>query len=312
MLSRDDLRLALEPGIRRVRLDGLNVYMNAPLRTASPSPTISVVDAETVLGPLLGEPVRQVIEGTPLVMLDPGHGGKDPGASGYHRTVEKRLALDIAKRVRRRLRRTGIDVALTREGDKPLTLAGRVGIARSRGADAFISIHLNASRNRKARGVETYVLPARGFPSTSDGTRSDRSYPGNQFDALNTILASYVQKGLVAATGSPDRGVRRARFSVLRSATFPAILVECGFVSNGLEAKQLGRRDYRDRIAEGIARGIQTYVGRTTRGIRTAQSGPETPGTGNMDREAPDRLPGDTARRTSAPQGARDPRPSGR
>ena len=311
-LSRPGMQLKLTPGIRRLQMNGMSLYMNEPLSTLAAEPTISVADAETVLGPLMGAYIKQVIRERPLVVLDPGHGGADPGASGHFRTVEKSIALDIARRVRRKLRQTGIDVHLTRDRDHALSLPNRIVRARARGAHLFVSIHLNASRNRNAQGVETYVLPARGYPSTSNGSVSDRPYPGNKFDALNTLLACYVQKGLLTTTGATDRGVRRARFSVLRNASFPAVLVECGFLSNRTEADRLRVKDYRDSVAEGIAFGIQTYAGRAMRTIRPGESGPETAETGNKDHAGRDRPLDDIVPKTSAPRRAQDLRPSGR
>jgi N-acetylmuramoyl-L-alanine amidase len=312
LLSRPGLEMALTPGNRRVRINDMSIYMNDPLRSTPGKLTISDADAHTVLAPILGTPVLQEIGERPCVVLDPGHGGPDPGASGYHRTVEKRLALDIARRVRRKLGGTGIDVHLTRDRDHGLTLQGRVASARSRRADMFISIHLNSGDNRRAQGIETFVLPARGYPSTSNGTKSHARYPGNDFDALNTLLASCVHKGVLSRTDATDRGVRRARFSVLRNATFPAVLMECGFLSNHGEAQQLRHREYRDLVAEGITRGILTYVSKVEAPVRSAQSDRENVETGSTDRAGLDMLPDDTEPKTSAPKRAQDLRPSDR
>lgn len=255
-----------EAGIRKVVVNGVSVYLNRSVVRAAGNWVIAPVDAVDTVGAMLFPSRALRKAAAALVVLDPGHGGTDPGA-GQGSMQEKNLALDIAKRVRDRLRDNHINVMLTRDRDTFVSLEERCWRADRYGADVFVSIHLNASRNPAISGVETYIVPASGYPTTVEleqnivsGKRKD--CPGNRFDGANVVLAQYLHKGLMAHTGSPDRGVRRARFYVIRNANSPAALVECGFLSNRSEAKKISDASYRDRIAEGISRGILTYLSR--------------------------------------------------
>jgi len=254
-------RLSFRTDSREMRFDGVLVHLNGPALHRSRW-LVTADDVETVLEPLLSNEARHRAAPPLTVILDPGHGGEDSGAVGRGGILEKDLVLDIARCVRRRLRGCGAKVRLTRERDRALELDARTSLARDWGADAFVSIHLNAAASVGANGVETYVLPAAGYPSTSGGTNDKHAHPGNRYDRASILLACYVQKGILAATGADDRGVRRARYELLREAPCPAILVECGFVTNPADGANLARRHYRERIARGIAEGVLTFIGR--------------------------------------------------
>ena len=254
-------RFSFHAGSRKVLLDGIVLYMNGPAVYDSRW-LVTRTDAESMLLPLLDGERRHRATPPLTVVLDPGHGGMDSGAVGERDIHEKELVLDIARCVRRRLRGCGAEVKLTRERDQAMTLSARGKQAKKWGADVFVSIHLNAAANSGARGVESYVLPAAGYPSTSGGTNHEHSHAGNRYDQSSIRLASYVHKGMLAATGAPDRGVRRARYQVLREAPCPAVLVECGFVTNPNDAGNLVRRSYRESMARGIAEGVLTFIGR--------------------------------------------------
>jgi len=256
-------RVVFIPSVRRITLDGIAVYMNGPFESGLDGGHVSTVDAGTVLEPLLqGTSAPPLPSTPPLIVLDPGHGGEDPGAVGINFVTEKDVVLVITKRLRSALVQSGVQVRLTREDDRYLSLGDRISLVRQWRADAFISIHLNSSANHTAGGVETFVLPARGFPSTSNGTNGDGDYPGNRYDAENTRLAFFIQKGLLYQTQGEDRGLRRARYEVLRDAPCPAILAECGFVTNRKEAKLLQQPAYCERVAQGLASGLLTYISR--------------------------------------------------
>jgi N-acetylmuramoyl-L-alanine amidase len=252
---------------RRIVFNGLTLHLNAPVTRWNSQWTIEVADAQGVVGPLWRPEGALAGRGARLVVLDPGHGGSDPGAQDGHRTDEKRLTLDVARRVRSQLRRAGVMVLLTRDRDLTLPLDERSRRANRWGADVFVSIHFNATRDRRVCGVETYVLPAAGYPSTAESRsgkpRMDtRPVAGNDHDGANTLLGYWLQRGLLSAGGTQDRGVRRARFSVLRDVACPSALVECGFISNRRECDRLLTEDYRTRLADGIARGTLTYLSR--------------------------------------------------
>jgi len=244
---------------RRLIFNGRLFWLNGAVMPSGKTWAISRADAETVVKPLLQSGSVLKHQGYNLVVLDPGHGGKDTGTIGHRRVYEKKVVLDITKRIKKKLNASNVAVRMTRTGDKTLTLDERPQLASRWGADAFVSIHANSAPRKSAQGVETFVMPAAGFPSTTSVTPDKRSYPGNRHDDANTLLAGYIQQGLLAHTQTPDRGVKRARFAVLRDAPCPAALVEVGFLSNATEASLLIDAAYRDAVAEGIAQGILTY-----------------------------------------------------
>ena len=261
-LSSRNYSLSFTHDSRKILLNNMQIFMNGPALRKSQDWTISTADAETVIDPLLADPLPSGLPHSAMVVLDPGHGGMDGGASG-RRVMEKEAVLDIARRVRTKLADSGLLVRLTRDKDIDLPLRARSTMARKWKANLFVSIHLNAASSDNASGFETYVLPANGFPSTADKTCNSVDYPGNSHNIRNTVLACYVHRGVLHATGSIDRGIRRARFDVIRNAPCPAVLVECGFLSNPAEETKLSQKSHRDAIAEGIARGILTYTSRS-------------------------------------------------
>jgi N-acetylmuramoyl-L-alanine amidase len=252
--------LSFRVGSRRLLFNNRIFWLNKAVRKTGKHATLSRADADTVIAPLLRGRTLLKGKGFSMVVLDPGHGGPDSGTIGPRQLYEKHIVLDISKRVKRKLNASNVAVRMTREKDSALTLQQRPRLAASWGADAFISIHANSARNKMAGGIETFVIPAAGFPSTSSNKPDPKAYAGNQNDAANTLLAGLIQQGMLAHTKAPDRGVKRARFSVLRGARCPAVLVEAGFLSNSKEATLLNTASYRDHIAEGIAQGILTYL----------------------------------------------------
>jgi N-acetylmuramoyl-L-alanine amidase len=170
------------------------------------------------------------------VILDPGHGGFDRGAaSGF--VYEKHLALDTARRVGQLLESAGLKVILSRSSDVFITLDNRSNLGNSRGNAIFVSVHYNYNRGGSGHGIETYYC-------------HDDSY----------LLAAYIQSYVITQTNLTSRGVKSANFHVIRATTRnPAVLVECGFVSNSSERASMMYGEYRERIAMGIAKGILAY-----------------------------------------------------
>ncbi len=233
-----------------------------------------------------GDPVANLIPGGAgeaggrrlRVVLDPGHGGRDPGAIGVRGIREKDVTLSIAREVAARLREDGRwEVRLTREGDQTLALEQRTAIANAFGADLFISIHANASPSRRAGGVETYYLER----ATDRAARrlAARENGGGEVDEMEHILADVVltakvresrrlaedlQAALVGRLsqmkrGLRDLGVKRGPFYVLAGAFMPAVLVETAFLTHPEEARLLGDSAFRRQAAEAIAAGIETF-----------------------------------------------------
>ncbi len=183
-------------------------------------------------------PSSQVQDGRTVIVIDPGHGGADPGAVGIGGIHEADIVLSIAQQVADLLEEQGIRAVLTRSDDREVELEPRVDLADSVGADLFVSIHANAiSLSRPdVNGIETYYYDTGG------------------------ALASSIHNSLVAATGMPDRGVRQARFYVLTQTSMPAVLVEVGFVTGREDAARLQSATARSQIAAAIAQGILRYV----------------------------------------------------
>jgi N-acetylmuramoyl-L-alanine amidase len=172
------------------------------------------------------------------VVVDPGHGGPDPGAIGIGGLREIDVVTPIAFRVAESLRRQGVEAVLTREDDRDLGLEPRVQLANRLNATVFVSIHANSINLSRTdiSGLETY-------------------YYGS-----GKTLAQIIHRSVLESTGIPDRGVRQARFYVLRRTTMPSVLVEVGFVTGAEDSARLRDPDYQNRMAEAIARGVLQYV----------------------------------------------------
>lgn len=226
---------------------------------------------------------RPVDKGVKRIVLDPGHGGKDPGAVGKNGTREKDINLNVSLLLKSMLEKElGVEVLMTRSDDRFISLSGRTRFAMDNKADLFVSLHTNASRGRSARGLETYYLST---SSTSDSRAVEalendvvELYEGAEakkaYDALDFILsdmsqtefleysnelATLVQRNLVSGIQGPDRGVKQASFYVLRGAFMPAILIEMGFISNLSEEALLANAEYQERLARTIFEGIKRF-----------------------------------------------------
>ena len=255
--------LIFHPDSRKLGFGGLTLWLNGPLLRHNGAFTVTRADLDAVIDPLCRPSTTLRDTRVRTVVLDPGHGGDDSGAIGRRRLYEKKVVLDIAKRVRRKLQANQVSALMTRTGDQTVSLKERAARTFRWKGDLLISIHLNAASNPLAEGIETFVLPAPGHPSTGGGNGALHGYPGNRFDAASLLLASYVHRGLLAQPGAADRGIKRARFELLRNAPCPAVLVECGFISHAGEEARILDPNYRDALAEGIARGILTMISKS-------------------------------------------------
>jgi N-acetylmuramoyl-L-alanine amidase len=222
---------------------------------------------------------RQLGLGVSKIVIDPGHGGHDPGAKGLG-VSEAELVLDVALRLEALLQqRPGFETVLTRRTDDYVTLEERTGIANREEADLFLSIHANASGNAGVRGVETYFLnfalnrqaEAVAARENAGSGRTMASLPGiirsitlsskvNESRDFATLVQQSMIRGLRPANGSlKDLGVKQAPFMVLIGATMPSILAEISFVTNRPEARLLKTSAYRQKIAESLLAGIIKY-----------------------------------------------------
>jgi len=177
-----------------------------------------------------------------VIVIDAGHGGSDPGASG-NGIVEKELNLSVALRVQKLLEKAGIKVVMTRSGDTYPTLDERNSISAQSGADAFVSIHTNTASASSASGTETY------YNSDGDQNRANKSKQ----------LAGFIQNRLYKAIGTRNRGVLENDFRVIKYNPLPAVLVELGYLSNPSDAKKLKSNSYRDLAARSIYEGILDF-----------------------------------------------------
>jgi N-acetylmuramoyl-L-alanine amidase len=243
----------------------------APLRASTDRPVTNLGGGYS-LARQLGLKVSRIV-------IDPGHGGHDPGAKG--KTVdESELVLDIALRVEKLLQNVpGTEVILTRRDDEFVPLQERTAIANREGADLFLSIHANASENAAARGVETYFLNFASNMTAASVAARENAASGQAMSALPDFLraialnnkldesrdfATEVQRALVAGlrksnSGVRDLGVKQAPFAVLIGAAMPSVLAEISFVTNPQEAKLLKGNTYRQRIAESLVAAIRKY-----------------------------------------------------
>jgi N-acetylmuramoyl-L-alanine amidase len=226
------------------------------------------------------------------IVIDPGHGGKDPGAIGYNGLEEKTVVLDIAKRLKKIMReKTNYKIILTREKDVYLSLEERTAIANTLNADLFISLHANASRRRGAMGVETYFLDYTFNEEVLEIASRENNAPFLLKDDLQAILydlkktnyynesillANHVQESLILSLDSNyrkflNRGAKAAPFYVLFGAEMPSVLIETLFISNRKEEKMLRNERFKQRIAEAIFIGIQNYMSETKKDIRAVR-----------------------------------------
>jgi N-acetylmuramoyl-L-alanine amidase len=263
--------LAFQTDSRELVLNNTRVWLHEPVQPANGQWAIRGVDWRKSIDPILNPDPYLKTSGYRLVVLDPGHGGEDAGALGARGLEEKRVVLDIARRVRIQLANAGVRVYLTRQDDRFVELEERTRKAKSWGADVFVSIHLNSAADDEASGTETYVLTSSGFYSTAGGQLEGYD-AGSKFEGANVILGHQIQKAVMGRVVGVDRGVRRSRFLVLRQAPCPAALVECCFVSNRLEVQKILTEEYRDQLAAGLARGIVNYLNEVKRARLTAEA----------------------------------------
>ena len=192
--------------------------------------------------PLMATGLPGVAKGRFTVVIDPGHGGPDPGAVGIGGLRETDVVLDVSLQVARLLQDRGVRVFLTRTTEVDVDLPPRVSLANSSGADAFLSIHANALTMERpdVNGIETFFFQS----------------------PLSRALASAVQAEVLSVSpGSPDRGVKPGRFFVIRRTVMPSALVETGFVTGELDSPRLATAAHRQQLALAIARGILNYLG---------------------------------------------------
>jgi N-acetylmuramoyl-L-alanine amidase len=240
-------------------INNIKFILSYPVMETHGQVCISRMDLTKLLEPVLRPQKIKGADVVETVVLDPGHGGHDKGAwspYGY----EKTYTLDVALRAKKLLAAQGYRVVMTRSSDVFIPLYDRAGIANRQKNAVFISIHFNSGG--AGTGLETYTLAPRGVPSMmADGPRvSDLNpQPGNINDAQNMALATATHAAMVVRSRLYDRGIKRARFVVLRETTIPAVLIEGGFLSHSFDAKIVSTADYRQQMAQTIVTAVNNY-----------------------------------------------------
>ena len=256
-LTNPSARLEVAPDSRKARICGATVWLSLPVVNRAGVALISEADVETALQPLLFPPTSRARVRT--ICLDPGHGGRDPGniAGG---NFEKKYTLLLALATGKLLREAGFQVVLTRTNDQYVDLQDRPALAWHAGADLFVSLHYN-SGPRGLRGVEIHCVPPAGMKSSNagGGRGNEPASAGNLENARNVLLAHQMLKSITAALPLEDLGVKRSHYEVLRQARMPAVLIEGGFMTDPLDAKNIYDPAFRQRMARSLVNGILAY-----------------------------------------------------
>ncbi len=258
-------KIELEADRREALVNGLRVFLGAPVLVHRRTLHLSKIDADRLFTPIL-RPATYAASAPALktIVVDAGHGGRDTGTQNPRLKLdEKGVTLDVARRLQVLLEREGYQVVLTRTDDRFVDLEERAAIANRAKADLFVSIHFNAVANAPTvRGTETYIMTPRHHASTQperDKSMVPTLYPGNARDVWNAVLGYQIHRQLLDQLGTFDRGLKRARFKVLTLLDCPGVLIESAYLSNDAEAEKVRTASYRDRLAEAIAAGIRAY-----------------------------------------------------
>ena len=233
-------------------LNGHIILLEYPVKCHNGKFYLSQHDYKNTLAPLLLPHAQGFPPKLYNIVIDAGHGGKDPGTTNTGLNLkEKEMALDVAKRLQKLLISAGYSATLTRSNDTFIELGRRSSIANAANADLFVSVHFNSvgSNKQNVAGIETYVLRS----------INNQNYSGNKNNAWNVLVGYYVQTSLRQYVNGNDRGLKRANFKVLKDITCPGILVEAGFISNPKEASKISSAAYRQKLAQGIMNGILQY-----------------------------------------------------
>jgi N-acetylmuramoyl-L-alanine amidase len=250
-------------GSREAIINGARSWLCFPVIEQNGKSLVSRTDVAKTIEPLLRPHRVPDVGKVQTVVLDPGHGGHDKGQMSRY-GAEKDFALDVARKLRPLLQAKGLRVIMTRESDYFVPLEVRAQIANSARNSIFVSIHFNGSGDDlNATGFEIFSFTPRGAPSTSDSAISSRAYnmqPGSTVDAQSTALSACIYHSLLGHIPEYDRGIKRARFAVLRLTKVPAVLVEGGFLTERGESKLISDKDWRAKLAGAISVGIENYL----------------------------------------------------
>ncbi|UCD55665.1 MAG: N-acetylmuramoyl-L-alanine amidase [Candidatus Omnitrophota bacterium] len=285
-IKKDASSVVLRPDSDLALVNNKSVKLDNPIEykegVAYIPVTTAIFVSEDIFGLKRPTPTKKTYQ-IKTIVIDPGHGGKNIGAVGKYGTKEKDIVLDISKRLKRNLEKQGLTVYLTRDRDKPVSLYKRTAFANGKNADLFISVHANASRYSRARGFEVYYLSeatndnARALAAAENASlnfeeeiagQDEASPPANPtaWDLLlsehrreSKELAYYIYNMTADNLDMKKRGVKGARFVVLKGAIMPAVLIEVGFLTNRREESKLRRTSFRGKIADLLSCSILAY-----------------------------------------------------
>ena len=284
-LTKEAHKISLMVGDRLILVDNLPKYLKHPVDIYQGTVVVPYNFKEQILDNLFKQAYPPSKISAPIsirkVVVDAGHGGNDPGAIGSTGVREKVITLDIAKRLRSRLREDGIDIVMTRSIDTYVPLSSRVDIANNARADIFLSIHANANRVKSLSGFEVYYVSATVndsiralsaaqnarldfssscFASSSQDLKAtlwDMLYTQSRAESIE--LARYICRSMQKNLDTSILGIKGGRYYVLKGARVPAVLIEIGFLSNSNEERMLKNGYYRQSVAEAIERAVLDY-----------------------------------------------------
>jgi len=257
-----DHPLEFVSGSREAMINGARSWLCFPVIELNGKSLVSRTDVAKTIEPLVRPHRVPDVGKVQTVVLDPGHGGHDKGQVSRY-GAEKDFALDVARKLRPILQAKGLRVIMTREGDYFVPLEVRAKIANTARNSIFVSIHFNATNDDpNATGFEIFSFTPRGAPSTSDGTAAASSVnvqPGSSVDAQSLALSACIYHSVLGHLREYDRGIKRARFAVLRLTKVPAVLIEGGFLTERGESKLISNKDWRAKLAGAIGIGVENY-----------------------------------------------------
>ncbi|HHO75428.1 MAG TPA: N-acetylmuramoyl-L-alanine amidase, partial [Deltaproteobacteria bacterium] len=279
-ILQDPPRLVIDVSSNRKSIKDVASYQSNIKKVRSGTPTIMPTDMPSIASQFSLKVSR--------IVIDPGHGGKDPGALGPGGIKEKDITLAIGKLLAKRLKQEGFEVYLTRQTDVFLTLEERTTFANRKKADLFISIHVNSNVDTSVRGIETYFLNLTTDASAIEVAARENATSSKSISDLQLIIndlmlnskinesskfADSVHKYVMSSAKNVgyrgrDLGVRQAPFYVLLGAQMPSILVELGFITNSTDLSLLRKETYQKTMVDGIAKGINNYIMNTTYAYR--------------------------------------------
>ena len=259
ILSNPTLILKGVIGSQEILMNNIKFILSYPFTIVGGKPAFSRLDLCKLIDPVLLPSHINTADPFDTVVVDAGHGGHDSGARGVY-GFEKDFTLQMALSVKDALIKRGLKVVMTRSTDEFISLGGRAEIANKTPHSIFLSLHFNSS-GPAANGIETFALSPQGSASTFMGQRSSdyQAYSGNHQDSANIALATAVHAMVIHKFKLVDRGIKRARWSVLTGCNRPGILFEGGFVTNGTECRLIASPTYRIAVADAIGDAIVNY-----------------------------------------------------